>query len=96
MLIFTTLGVMVNRRSFPSCVPDVILYEEASQINMDDFIRSIVRDPFSGKKNKMGSDILVQHGVVRQIIQLGDTQQLVSDIHASYNATRKHFFKLHY
>lgn len=66
---------MVNQRAFPLCIPDVMVYEEASQININDFIRSIVRDNIMGKKI----------GMVNQIIILGDTQQLFSDIRASYN-----------
>jgi hypothetical protein len=63
---------------------------------MDEFIRSIVRDPESGKLNKKAQPIIVQHGIIRQIIMLGDTQQLTSDIGASYNVHRKFYLIFFY
>ncbi len=86
------MGVMINKRAFPGWVPDVIAYEEASQINMDEFVRSVIRDPLTGKKNKKsGKAIEAQCGIVHQIIMLGDSQQLESDIRASYNVQRMFF-----
>lgn len=91
-MVFATVGVLGNRRSFPLWVPDVIVFEEASQINIDEFLRCIVRDVHTGKKNKKNQPILAQHGIVQQILMVGDPMQLITDITASYNVQRNFFF----
>lgn len=91
-MIFTTIGVLSGRRSFPSWVPDVIVFEEASQLCLDEFMRCIVRDERTGKTNRNNVPILAQHGIIHQILMVGDPMQLGTDVAASYNIQRKLFF----
>lgn len=61
-------------------------------MNIDEFMRCIIRDPFTGKHNKRGKQIMCRFGIITQIMMLGDPQQLVTDISASYNVQRKFYF----
>lgn len=90
-MVFATVGILVNSRSFPTWVPDVLVVEEASQLNIDEFIRCVVRSPYTGRKNKRGVPILAQHGILYQILMIGDPMQLSTDVAASYNVQRNFF-----
>lgn len=81
---FSTVGLFGLKKAFPAWIPDVIAFEEASQVCLDEFESVLIRERVSGR-NKNGDPVSACHGVVKQIICLGDTQQLVSDVSSSFN-----------